>query len=198
MRPLELTTTGQNRVLAPDADQRCPGEADLLLGVCGWQARCTKEPAARRSSVVLRAGTPGVLGANDVEPVKRVHKRFQEARSGSSVQGDGQVGRISQSIACMIPAVPLTVCDSASGIRSPSLSTDLVQPTSSKPVFWIASRLPTTRPNIPARPHDTVLAADYTSRISKRWMSPFCIWKTWITILSTGDWPLGHAPPDEP
>jgi len=84
-----------------------PGEADLLLGVCGWQARCTKEPAARRSSVVLRAGTPGVLGANDVEPVKRVHKRFQEARSGSSVQGDGQVGRISQSIACMIPAVPL-------------------------------------------------------------------------------------------
>jgi len=57
--------------------------------------------------------------------------------------------------------------------------------------FWITSGLPTTRPNIPAMPHDTVLAADYTSRISKRWMSPFCIWKTWITILSVRRLPFG-------
>ena len=32
---------------------------------------------------------PGVLAANDVELVERVHKRFQEARSSSAVQGDG-------------------------------------------------------------------------------------------------------------
>jgi hypothetical protein len=32
---------------------------------------------------------------------------------------------------------------------------------------------PTSRPNVPA--HDTVRAADYTSRISNRWISPFRI-----------------------
>ncbi len=25
--------------MASDPDHRCPGKADLLLGVCGWQAR---------------------------------------------------------------------------------------------------------------------------------------------------------------
>jgi hypothetical protein len=62
-----------------NANNGWTGEVDLLLGVCGWQARCTKEPAARRSSVVLRAGIPGVRAANNVEPVERVHKRFQES-----------------------------------------------------------------------------------------------------------------------
>jgi hypothetical protein len=44
---------------------------------------------------------PGLLAANDVELVERVHERFQEARSSSAVQGDSEVGGISQSIACM-------------------------------------------------------------------------------------------------
>src|SRR5690348_15881406 len=35
------------RVMAPNPDHRCPGEADLLLGICGWQARRSEEPAAR-------------------------------------------------------------------------------------------------------------------------------------------------------
>jgi hypothetical protein len=33
----------------------------------------------------------GVLAANDVELVERVHQRFQEARSGSAVQGDARL-----------------------------------------------------------------------------------------------------------
>jgi len=67
-----------------------------------------------------------------VEPVERLHQRLQEARSGAAVQSDGQAGRISQSIACMIPAIPFTVVISRAGIRSLSSSVDLFQPTSSK------------------------------------------------------------------
>ena len=58
---------------------------------------------------------PEFLATNDVELVERVHKRFQEARSGSAVQGDGQAGGISQSIAWMIPAVPFTVATPGAG-----------------------------------------------------------------------------------
>jgi hypothetical protein len=57
----------------------------------------------------------GVLAANDVELVERIHQRFQEARSGSAVQGDGQVGGISQSTAGIIPAVPFTVVTARAG-----------------------------------------------------------------------------------
>ena len=34
-------------------------------------------------------------------------------------------------------------------------------------------------------------ARDYTSRISKRWIRPFCIWNTWITTLSARRLPFG-------
>jgi len=57
-----------------------------------WQARRSEEPAARGSSIVLRAGIPRVLAANDVELTECVHQRVQEARSGSAVQGASQAG----------------------------------------------------------------------------------------------------------
>jgi hypothetical protein len=50
-----------------------------------------------------------------MELVECFHKRVQEARSDSTVQGDGKTGRISQSIAWMIPAVPFTVATPGAG-----------------------------------------------------------------------------------
>jgi len=53
-------------------------------------------------SAVLRAGIPGVLAANDVELVERLHQRVQRSQSTFRSSSHGQAGRISEPAAGLI------------------------------------------------------------------------------------------------
>ena len=63
-----------------------------LFRVRGWQAGSTTESSLRGPSAVLPTTVRGVLAADDVEPVQRVHQRFQGTRPRSPIQSDGEAG----------------------------------------------------------------------------------------------------------
>jgi len=100
------------------SDQRRARQADPLRRVRRWRAGGSAKSSARSASAVLRAGVRGVLGADDVELVERVYQRIQEARSHSTVQSDGEIGRLSGN---SVLAVVLTSL--GSGIGRPLLLT---------------------------------------------------------------------------
>src|SRR5215471_12315945 len=63
------------------------------------QDRCLMRCAAPRNNTHrIRAGVSGVLAPNHVELVECVYQRVQEARSHSTIQSDGQAGRVSESV----------------------------------------------------------------------------------------------------
>ena len=79
-----------------------------------------EEPPARGPPALLRAAIPGILGQDHVEPVERLYQRLQKARSGAAVQGDGQAGRLSRTIAGLTTVSPFRVAIILNGSGSSS------------------------------------------------------------------------------
>jgi hypothetical protein len=69
----------------------------------------------------FRTGVSGILGSDHVEPFERVDQRVQEARSSSAVQGDREVGRISQSVAVVALSVYEGASETAYGLKQDTL-----------------------------------------------------------------------------
>jgi len=123
---------------------------DPLLRVHRWQPGGAQKPAARSPSAVFRAAILGLLGQDDVELVERLYQRLQETRSGPAVQGNGQAGRLSRTMAGIIKAGPVLGDHHPERVRLIAVRTALGNPYPFRQFpeasLWIASGWPTIRP----------------------------------------------------